>query len=148
MNDATRVEEARRLVDQILEQARANDHRALLTMADTEEADHLLGLLTDREAGQARQHLRAARLWQAQQNEKGKSKLDSASRALDELDLPMARGILRKIDGTVLDESERARFDELLLAVEARAIELEEIEGRLPPPDEGKGNHKRRFWER
>ena len=146
MDESNRVNEAKHLVDEILDEARANDHKRLLALASAPETDELLDLLSNREAGQARQHLRAARLWQAQQNERAKSKLDAAARALDELDLPLARGILRKIDSTVLDEVQQARFDGLLLAVEARAMELEDIESKLPPADEKKSS--RRFWNR
>ena len=141
------VAKAQLLVDQILSDARANDNRALLAANADPETETLLDLLPEGKTVQARQHLRGVRIWVAQQNENAKTKLGAARRALDEFDLVVARGILRKIDSSVLDKETLVRYDELLLAVEARAVELEDIQSRLPspPPDQG-AKPRRRFW--
>ena len=134
---------------EIVQHARAHDNKSLLTIALDPETVELLAVLPQRELRQAEVHLEAARIWQVTQNEKAKRKLDAANKAIDSLDIPLARGVLRKIDPDVLDETELDRYDELLLSVEARAVELEEIESRLPPtPPAEAPPRRRRFWRR
>ena len=129
--------------------ARSRDNLTLVEIDTHPDTKELLGMLPEVESQQAEVHLRSARIWSAQQNEKAKGKLQAATKALGELDLSLARGILRKIDVSILKEPELARYDELLLAVEARAIELEEIQSRLPPSPPGdKQSRSKRFWKR
>jgi len=136
-------------VDEIVQHARAHDNKSLLTIAVDPETEEILAVLPQRELGQAEVHLEASRIWQVGQNEKAKRKLDAASKAIDRLDIPLARGVLRKIDADLLDKPELGRYDELLLAVEARAVELEEIEGRLPQtPAADTRSRQKRFWRR
>jgi hypothetical protein len=143
------VARAQLLVDQILSDARANDNRALLAANADPDTETLLDLLPEGKAVQARQHLHGVRIWLAQQNEKAKRKLSAAQTALDGFDLVVARGILRKIDSSVLDKETLARYDELFLAVEARAVELEDIQSRLPsPPPDQRAKPRKRFWKR
>jgi hypothetical protein len=141
--------EARALVDQILRHARADDYPALLEIDADPRTRGLLDALPDRQSRPADVYLRGARSWRSRQNEKARRKLQAASKALDELDVVLARGILRKIDSEVLEQPELTRYDELLLAVEARAVELEDIESGLPtlPPDD-KSHRRKRFWRR
>lgn len=149
MESQDSVLRTQRLIQQIVQDARAHDYRALLAVDADPETEGLLSLVSERESLQARQHLRGARIWRAQQIEKAKRKLDAAQTALSDFDLALARGILRKIDSSILDEQLMVRYDELLLAVEARSVELEDIQSRLPssPPDQ-KGNPRKRFWKR
>lgn len=137
-----------RLIQQILQDARAHDYSALLAADADPETEGLLRLVSERESLQARQHLRGARIWRAQQTEKIKGKLDAAQTALNEFDLALARGILRKIDSSILDEQLLVRFDELLLSVEARAVELEDLQSRLPTPPDQKTKPRKRFRKR
>ena len=140
------IEQARELVDEIVRLARAHDDKALTKIDSEPSTGELLGLLPEREARQAEAHLKAARVWKARQNLKAREKLDAARNEIDELDITLARGILRKIDWEVLDEAELERYNELTLALEARAIELEDIQSQLPetPPEVKKS----RFWRR
>ncbi|MFB3051598.1 MAG: hypothetical protein ACE1Z0_06385, partial [Acidimicrobiia bacterium] len=124
---------ARRLVDQIMRDARAHDHRALLAIDTDPDTVMLLDLLPDTATRDANLHLQGARIWRDRQNEKAQDKLDAVKSALDGLDISLAKGLLRKIDSSFLGDSELARFDELLLAAEARAAELEDIQSRVPP---------------
>jgi len=142
------IPRARRLVDQIVQDARAHDNKALLAVDADPETEVLLDLLQEGESRQARGHLKAARIWRAQHSQKANEKLDAARTALDELDISLARGILRKVDFTLLDKPELDRYDELLLAVEARAVELEDIQSRLPSSPEQTAKPRRRFWKR
>lgn len=141
-----RVQRAKDRAGEIARLARAHDNKGLLQLDSDPETEQLLGVLTPRLAGPAEAHLRAARAWRARMDRKAQDKLDAASKALDELDLVLARGIIRKLDVEVLDDSTIARYDQLVLAIEARTMELDEIQSRLPdepPPEQG-----RRFWRR
>jgi hypothetical protein len=141
--------EARALVDEIVRHARADDYPALLDIDADPRTRGLLDALPDRQTRAAEVYLRGARSWRSRQNEKARKKLQAASKALDELDVVLARGILRKIDSEALEEPELTRYDELLLAVEARALELEDIESGLPNlPDHDKPHRRRKFWRR
>lgn len=137
---------ARRLVDQIMRDARAHDHRALLVIDSDPDTAMLLDLLPETATRDANLHLQGARIWRDRQNEKAQDKLDAVKTALDGLDISLAKGLLRKIDSSFLGDSELARFDELLLAAEARAAEFEDIQSRVPLQD--KKQKRRRFRRR
>ena len=141
-------QQARQLVDQITRDARAHDHRALLAIDADPDTAVLLDLLPETATRDVNRHLQAARIWRGQQNEKAKGKLDAVKTALDGLDIPLAKGLLRRIDSSVLDDSELARYDELLLATEARAVELEDIQRRVPSSSPGKKPASRRWFRR
>ncbi|MCZ6736418.1 MAG: hypothetical protein O7B77_00385 [Actinobacteria bacterium] len=134
---------ARRLVDQIMRDARAHDHRALLAIDTDPDTVMLLDLLPDTATRDANLHLQGARIWRDRQNEKAQDKLDAVKTALDGLDISLAKGLLRKIDSSFLGDSELARFDELLLAAEARAAELEDIQSQVPSSSPGKKQKRR-----
>ena len=123
---------ARQVVDQIMRDARAHDYRALLAIDADPDTAMLLDLLPGTTSRDANVHLRGARLWRGQQYEKAKDKLEAAKTALDRLDIALAKGLLRRIDLTFLGDSELATYDELLLNTEARAVELEDIQRRVP----------------
>lgn len=142
------LEQARALSSEISRLARAHDNKALLKVAAQPETNELLAVLPERESRQAVVHLRSAGIWKAKLNRKANGKLEAASKALDELDLVLARGILRKIDAEILDETALATYDELLLAVEARAMELDEIESALPEIPAEREERRKRFWNR
>lgn len=123
---------ARLLVDQIVRYALSYDYKALLAIDADQDTPMLLGVLPETATRTARLHLKGARIWRAQQNQKARDRFDAIQTALDGLDISLARGLLRRIDSTFLGDLELARFDELLLAVEARATELEDIQSRIP----------------
>jgi hypothetical protein len=140
---------ARQLVDQIMADARAYDHRALLAIDADPDTATLLDLLPEKATQGANLHLRRARSWRDQQNDKARGKLDAVKTALDGLDISLARGLLRRIDSGFLDDVELARFDELLLATEARAVELEDIQSQVPSSSPEKKQKRRgRFRKR
>ncbi len=137
------------LVDEILRLARAHENKELVAIDADPATEALLSQLSDRQAGQARVHLKASRAWKTKQNRRARDKMDAAAKALDRLDIVLARGIVRKLDPDVLEPAELERYDELLLAITARAMEIDEIESSLPdePPDDG-DRRSRRFWRR
>ncbi len=134
---------ARQLVDQIMRDARAHDHRALLAIDADPDTAMLLDLLPETATRHANLHLHGAHIWRDQQNEKAQDKLDAVSTALDGLDISLAKGLLRKIDSSFLGDLELARFDELLLATEARAVELEDIQSQVPTSSVDKKQKRR-----
>lgn len=140
------LNEARTLLDEIVRHARADDYRALLEIDADPRTKVLLEALPDRQSRPADVYLRGARSWRSRQSEKARRKLQAASKALDELDVVLARGILRKIDSDLLEQAELTRYDELLLAVEARALELEDIESGLPTLPNDEPPRRKRFW--
>lgn len=144
-DNAATTEQAKELVNVVLRLAREDDHKGLWVIDTDPATDTLLSLLSDKQTAQARTHLKAARAWQVKQNRKARDKFASATKALEELDLVLARGILRKLDTEIFEPPELDRYDELLLAITARSIELEEIESQIrsDPPEE-----KRRFRRR
>jgi hypothetical protein len=148
VNSEDSLQQARTLVSEILRLARAHDNKALLAIDDEPETGLLLGLLPARDSRQAEVHLDGARTWRTRRNMKALEKFDAAGKALDELDLTLARGILRKIDASLLGEPELARYDELLLALEARTMELDEIQAGLPEIPEKKEPRRRGFFGR
>lgn len=134
------------LADEVLRLARAHDNKALLELRASPTTAVLLSQLSDRQAAQMRVHLKAAEVWRLKQNRKANDKLDAAAKALDGLDTVLAKGILKKIDPDLLDPETLQRYDELLLGVTARKMEMEEIERSVPqtPP----ADDRKRFWKR
>ena len=129
MESESTEQRARQLVDQILRVARDHDHTALLAIDADPNTTKLLDVLPESATRSAHLHLRGARIWRARQAEKAQGKLDAIKAALDGLDISLAKGLLRKIDSSSFGDVELARLDELLLATEARAAELEDIQG-------------------
>ena len=147
MADDARIEEARQVLDTIVKHARADEYKALLEIDADERTPGLLSLLSEKESRRAEVHLNGARTWRHTVNNKAKSKLDSAQKALDHFDLQMSRGILRKLDWEVLYPAELDRYNELMLAVEARTWEQEQIESQVEDLKPEDGDRKpRRFW--
>lgn len=141
------TDKALALQAQLVELGRIDDHRAILELADDPATGPLLALLSPAARDRAELQIRLARRWADERRATNHRRLDEAKRALDGLDLELARGLLRKIDGEFLDEGAATTRDQLLLDVAARSMELEELEtrtGRLiaeatPPP-------KKRRW--
>ena len=126
------IAEARLLADEITKLARAHDDRALVLLDQDLNTRTTLAELPPKDSRQALVHLDAARAWQARHNQKVVEKLEAASAALDRLDVQLARGILRKLDWEVFDERNLKAYNELVLSVEARSMELDEIRESLP----------------
>ncbi len=145
---ATEPNNVSQLADEVLRLARAHDNKALLSIRANPATEALLAEMSDRQSAQIRVHLNAAELWRQKQNRKAEEKLDAAAKSLDELDTVLAKGILNKIDSEILDPDTLERYDELLLGVTARAMEIEEIEQSLPPTPPGDDRKRRRFWRR
>lgn len=143
-NHADQVERAEALANQILELARAHNNKALLETASDPQTEVLLAVLPPEVARQAGVHLEGALIWKTKQNGRARDKLKAAAKALDQFDLVLAKGILRKIDTAVLGENELERYDELALALEARAMEFDQLDAQVGEVKDEK--RKRRRW--
>lgn len=141
--------EAEALVELILRYARAHDFAALLRIALDPQTEPALDLLPQKATGTARVQLRGALKWRERQYERNAERMDEVRQALDGYDITLARGILRRIEGDLVHDDDRERYNSLLLEVEAKAIEAErlaEVANDIAPPDPPR--KKRRWFKR
>jgi hypothetical protein len=138
---------AQAIHEQIVNLAREHDYRRLLELAADPAIDGMLDELPADTRRRSRLHLQRAVRWSEQQYEANRRRMGEARRALDGLDLELARGVLARIDEEFLDEADVERRDALLLEVSARQVEFEDLDqlaaevGRVRPP-----SRKRRWW--
>lgn len=88
----------------------------------------LLDLLPASPRRRAESHLRGAERWIARQREVHTRRLGEMRRATDSLDLELARGLAKRIDSRFLTDDQTDTFDQILLEVSAREMELESLE--------------------
>jgi len=141
---------ARALVDQILRDARAHDHKALLAADADADTQMLLGLLPESATRTARVHLRGARIWRDQQRKKVKDRFVEVQRALDGFDPALAKGLLQRIDTDLLADKDRQTYDNLLLNTEARLMEMERFNEATSAitAEHDETTRKKRWWNR
>jgi len=140
--------EARALVELILRYARAHDFAALLRIALEPTTAPALDLLPPKATATARIQLEGALKWREGQYERNSERLDEVRKALDSYDLTLARGILNRVHSQFLLGDEVARYDDLIIEAEAKAMEAEEladIADAIIPPDPPR---KRRWFRR
>lgn len=143
------MERARALVDRILRDARAHDHKALLMTRNDPVTEMLLGLLPEKATQTARIHLRGAGIWQEQQRKKIKDRFVEVQRALDSFDPALAKGLLQRIDADLLGDADRTTYNNLLLNAEARQLEMERFsDADSAISDEHRNETRRRWWKR
>ena len=141
---------ARALVDQILRDARAHDHKALLAADADADTQMLLGLLPESATRTARVHLRGARIWRDQQRKKVKDRFVEVQRALDGFDPALAKGLLQRIDTDLLADKDRQTYDNLFLNTEARLMEMERFNEATSAitAEHDETTRKKRWWNR
>lgn len=142
---AEATEEALQLAQRLGRLVEAHDYRTVLEIDRHPRTHRLLALLDAAARTRSELRLREAHRWEDSRRASNNRRLAEARRALDGLDLDLARGLAAKIDEEVLDEGGRAAYDELLLAVTARTMELEHLETITPPPPLPP---RRRWWRR
>ncbi|HZD23841.1 MAG TPA: hypothetical protein VE569_10635 [Acidimicrobiia bacterium] len=121
------VERARQLGERIVRLGHERCQVELVELAGDPSTRRLLGLLPDSERSRAEIHLKSAERWEQSKRETNTRRLDEARRALDGLDLELARGLTRKIDGRYLSDEQLREHDQLLLDISARAMEMESL---------------------
>lgn len=141
---------ARELVDRILREARAHNHKALLLIDADADTQMLLGLLPESATRTAQVHLRGARIWRDQQRKKSKDRFVEVQRALDGFDPGLAKGLLQRIDTDLLVDRDRQIYDNLVLNAEARLMELERLTETTSAitAEHDEANSKKRWWRR
>lgn len=144
------LEHARLMADRILALAHERRYAELFALADDHRTEVLLSRLPETPRFRARLQLSEAHRWAESKRRTASRRLEEAARALDRLDLELARGLLARIDGRFLDENLAGRRDELLLAVSARAMEAEELSGLADRvvDEEDLPRRRRRWWRR
>lgn len=87
----------------------------------------LLRLVADASRKRAELYLREAGRWVEKRKETNTRRLTEARRALDGLDLELARGLMNRIDGRFLTRDQEEERDQLLLDIAARTMEMESL---------------------
>lgn len=125
--DNSDLQEAQQLTSRIRALAVRDEHRSLLEIDAQPETARLLGLLGTDLAAAARLHLEAARHWKARMEETNRRRLGEARAALDGFDLMLTRSLLSRIEEDWLTEDDSAVRDDILLQLEARTMETEDL---------------------
>lgn len=144
-------ERARELYERIMTLAGEDRFAELAEIAADPATRPLLDALDEASEIRAQSHLNSAERWRARQQEIYARRLAEARRALDGLDMELARGLMNRIDGRFLTAEQTEEWDELLLEIEARARELEPLEEtghRLAPAKPGTTSGRSPWWRR
>ncbi len=112
----------------ILDLGASGSYGELLEICSDPTTTRLMALLTQAERDRVSLHLRGAERWAESKRETNRRRLGEARRALDGLDLQLARGLIARVDGRYLEPDDVEERDELLLDVSARSMELEELD--------------------
>ncbi len=118
---------ARQLTSRIRAHAIRDEHRSLLEIDADPATSRLLDLLGTDLAAAARLHLEAARHWRTRMEETNRRRLEEARTALDGFDLALTRSLLSRIEEDWLTETHAAERDDILLQLEARTMETEDL---------------------
>lgn len=120
-------ERARALFDDINELRDEDQKEEVVGIARDPLTPRLLALLPDTPRRHAEMRLEAAELWASNRRKTNERRLGEARRALSGLDLELARGLMKRIDGRFLSDEHQAERDQLLLDISARTMELESL---------------------
>jgi hypothetical protein len=118
---------ARDLVSRVVELGESRRLGEVVELARQPTIRPLLALVPDASRERAELYLREAERWVERREEINSRRLGEARRALDGLDLELARGLMRRIDSRFLSREQRDERDRLLLDITARAMEVESL---------------------
>jgi hypothetical protein len=118
---------ARDLVSRVVELGESRRLGEVVELARQPTIRPLLALVPDASRERAELYLREAERWAERREEINSRRLGEARRALDGLDLELARGLMRRIDSRFLSREQRDERDRLLLDITARAMEVESL---------------------
>ncbi len=141
------LERAQQLTSRIRTLAVRDDYRALLEIDAQPETARLLDLLSNDLAAAARVHLDAAQRWSRRREEANRRRLEEARVALDRYDLALTRALLGRIEEGWLTPEDAAVRDGMLLELEARSMETEELTS-LAAAALDEHRPRRRWWQR
>lgn len=138
---------ARQLTSRIRALAVRDDHRGLLDIDADPNTARLLALLSGDLAAAARVHLEAARRWRQRREEANRRRLEEARAALNGFDLALTRALLSRIEDDWLAPEDVSTRDQILLLMEARLMETEELSDLANEAIE-EHHPRRRWWQR
>lgn len=118
---------AQELVSRIRALAIRDEYRNLLEIDAQPDTTRLLNALGTDLAAAARLHLDAARRWKVRMEETNRRRLTEARDALNGFDLTLTRALLSRIEEDWLTSDDAAARDEILLQMEARTMETEDL---------------------
>lgn len=139
-------EAAGQLMSRVSALARQHDYRRLLDIRADPATAGLLEMLTASAQQRATVHLEAATRWAERQAEANRRRLTEARAALGDLDLRLARSLVNRLDEHFLGNPEREERDGLLLEIEARWMEVEELTGTASRVMAEERPPRRRWW--
>lgn len=146
--NTTDLESAHDLYRRLADAFDAGRQAEVVAIRDDAGTEALVALLSETQQDRVALFFRTATRWEESQRQTALRRLADAQKALDGLDLQLARGLLARVENRFLQDEEIARKDALLLDVSARSMELENLEDegrRLIAEAEPK---KRRWWRR
>jgi hypothetical protein len=141
------LERARALSRRVVDLGEAGDLATLALLAGDPETGRLLGTLDAPTREHAEAFLHDAERWERRRHEVNERRLREARKALDGLDLELARGLAHKLDGRFMTPDQEEMRDELLIDIESRSMELESLVGegdRLIDRDKPRADRERR----
>ena len=125
--DNADLQAAQQLTSRIRALAMRDEYRSLLDIDAEPDTARLLDSLGTDLAAAALLHLDAARRWKVRMEETNRRRLEEARLALDGFDLVLTRSLLGRIEEHWLTPGDAGVRDDLLLQMEARAMETEDL---------------------
>lgn len=121
-------ERARTLAERIIELGDEREFKEIVDLAHDPDTRPLIDLLPDTYRKRPDLYLREAIRWEQKRREISTRRLAEARKALDGLDLELARGLMNRVDSRFLTEEQKEERDQLLLDISARTMELESLD--------------------
>lgn len=125
---AAAEERARTVAEHIIELGDEREFGEIVDLAHDPNTRRLLDLLPDTYRKRPNLYLREAIRWEQKRKETSTRRLAEARKALDGLDLELARGLMNRVDSRFLTDEQREERDQLLLEISARSMELESLD--------------------
>lgn len=120
-------ERARDLSQRLIDLGDSRDYHEILELARDRATRPLLHLLPATSRKRPELYLREAERWETRKRETNARRLAEARKALEGLDLELAQGLMKRLDGRFLSEEEVEQRDRLLLDISARSMEVEAL---------------------
>lgn len=118
-------ERARTIAERIIELGDEREFSQIVDLAHNPDTRPLIDLLPDTYRKRPDLYLREAIRWEQKRRETSTRRLTEARKALDGLDLELARGLMNRVDSRFLTDEQKEERDRLLLDISARTMELE-----------------------
>ncbi|MFP4074658.1 MAG: hypothetical protein ACLFRT_05015 [Actinomycetota bacterium] len=143
-------ERARTLAERIIELGDEREFKEIVDLAHDPDTRPLIDLLPDTYRKRPDLYLREAIRWEQKRREISTRRLAEARKALDGLDLELARGLMNRVDSRFLTEEQKEERDQLLLDISARTMELESLDENgdelIEKREPGQQRSSRRPW--